>query len=113
MFLLQFGDDGEHALKFCMGSDGGRNAKICSALFCFFGLCFAWIDFRAGARGFAADVEDVGALFEQTLSMSDGFFAIKELATIGKRIGRDVDDSHDQRALAEFERSSTQIPLED
>jgi len=42
-----------------------------------------------------------------------GLVAIQKLAAVGKGIRRDVEDAHDQRALAQFERTCAQIPLED
>jgi hypothetical protein len=45
--------------------------------------------------------------------MCDGLVAVEVRAAVRKGIGRDIDDPHDQRALAEFERARAQAPLED
>src|ERR1700734_2266505 len=54
----------------------------------------------AWTRRFATDVENVGAFFLQALSMCDGLVAVEVRPAVGKGIGRDIDDPHDQRALA-------------
>jgi hypothetical protein len=52
--------------------------------------------FRPGARGFAADVENFRALRDQFQRVCDGFGRIKKFSAVGKRIGRDVDNTHDE-----------------
>jgi hypothetical protein len=59
---------------------------------------------RAGARGLAADVQDVGAILDHPQAVVHGPFGIVAEATVRKRVGRHVDDAHDQRARAELER---------
>ena len=39
--------------------------------------------------------------------------AFQELAAVGKRIWSDVDDAHDQSALAELQGAPPQVPLKD
>ena len=54
-----------------------------------------------GPRAFAADVEDVGAVGDQPQGVVDGRLRVEKLAAVGKAVGRDVDDAHQQRAAAE------------
>ena len=60
---------------------------------------------RLGARacGLAADVEDVGAVLEHLPAGVHGPCGIEAAAAVGERVRRDVDDAHDERALAEEE----------
>ena len=52
---------------------------------------------RPGARGFAAEVENFRALRDQFQRVRDGLGRIKKFSAVGKGIGRDVDDAHDER----------------
>ena len=54
---------------------------------------------RLGARptGFSADIDDIGALSDQVTGIFYGLASPRELSPIGKRIGGDVHDAHDQR----------------
>src|SRR3990172_1048967 len=52
---------------------------------------------RTGTRGFAADVEQVGAFRYQALRISQRIITLQMLPAIRKRIRRDIDDTHDQR----------------
>ena len=65
---------------------------------------------RAGARGLASDVEDVGAFVEQLKRVGDGCLRLEKSPAFGKRVGRDVDDAHDERARAEVERARAKLP---
>ncbi len=56
---------------------------------------------RAGRLG--AEVEQVGALVEQLEAVLDGALGIEKQAAVAERIGRDVDDAHDQRPSAEHQ----------
>ena len=47
------------------------------------------------------------------LRLRDRLVSIEERTAVGKRIRRDVHHTHDQGALAQFERSRAQIPVED
>ena len=58
---------------------------------------------RARARGFTADVEDVGAVRNHPQAVRDGARRIEAHAAVGERIRRDVEDAHDQRTFAELE----------
>ena len=66
--------------------------------------------FGAGPRGFSSYINDVRAFVEHLHGMSDGMVSRKKLAAIGKRIRRDVQDSHDQGARAELELPAAQAP---
>jgi len=61
-------------------------------------------------RGFRADVDHVRALFFEFDRPGEGAIRIGVLATIGKRIRRDVEHGHQQRAVSElnFRRLSFQ-----
>ena len=58
---------------------------------------------RCGARlgRFRADVDDVGALLFQFDGAREGAVRIEILSAVGKRIGRDVQHAHQERAFAE------------
>ena len=45
--------------------------------------------------------------------MLEGFVAIKEGTAVRERIGCDVEDAHDERALSEFQGSRTYAPVKD
>ncbi len=49
---------------------------------------------RTRARGFAADVQDVGALRHQQVAVRARLVRVRELAAIEERVGGDVDDAH-------------------
>ncbi len=51
---------------------------------------------RAGPGGLASDIEDIGARFQQLERMADRRLRIVQTAPVRKRIGRDVDDAHDE-----------------
>ena len=52
---------------------------------------------RAGARGFAADIDDCRAAFKHGMRMFErGFGFVEKLATIGKTVGRDIQNAHHQ-----------------
>ena len=57
-----------------------------------------------GPRRLAADVEDVRALVDHPQPVVDRRAGIEAHAAVGKRIRRDVEDPHDERALAQLER---------
>ncbi len=67
--------------------------------------------FRAGPRGFAADVQNLRALRDQFQRVGDGFSRIKKFSAVGKGIRRDVDDAHDERRAreAKFKLSRAEI----
>ena len=50
----------------------------------------------AGARGLPTDVDPVGAQLDRRPPVRDGHCVVEELATVGERVGGDVDDAHDQ-----------------
>ena len=51
---------------------------------------------RARTGGFAAEVENFRALRDQLQRVRDGPGRIKKFSAVGKRIGGDVDDPHDE-----------------
>ncbi len=53
---------------------------------------------RAGARRLAAHVEDVRALAQELTPVRDRGVRLVPLAAVRERVGRDVDDAHDERA---------------
>jgi len=53
---------------------------------------------RAGARGLSTHVENVRAVFHHLQGNVNSPVGIVEHAAVGKRIRRDVDDPHHQRA---------------
>ena len=130
MLLLQFSDDRKHALQLFVsiygsiyGSTHGWGThpglEIRSRNFGHLGRhnpCWprrTRIHPRSGTRGLAANIKDVGPLIQQSLRMFDGLLAFQELAAVGKRIWSDVDDAHDQSALAELQDAPPQAPLKD
>ena len=62
----------------------------------------------AGPGGFAADVEEVGALFDQLQSHGQRRRRRGELAAVGEAVRRDVDDAHDEGAHIHASRRSRQ-----
>ena len=54
---------------------------------------------KAGARGLAADVDDVGAGIEHRQTVLDSGIWVEVLAAVAKRIGRHVEDAHDARTV--------------
>jgi len=64
----------------------------------------------AGPRGLAADVQQVGAFIHHPQRGGDRRLGIEHPAAVGERIGGDVDDTHDERALAERQRRSAREP---
>ena len=61
---------------------------------------------RARACRLATDIEQVGAVGDERFPRRDRTLRIERQATIGKRVGRDVDDSHDERPLPEDQRAA-------
>ena len=57
--------------------------------------------FGPWTRRLAADVEDIRPLLEHAQPVLDGADLIEAQAAVGERIGRDVENAHDERALAE------------
>ena len=66
--------------------------------------------FGVGAGAFAADIEEVGALSDEFQAMGDGGLGVEVASTIGKAVGSDIDDAHQQRPGWEGEHSITQSP---
>ena len=99
------GEDGCGAL-FEEGFDDGEDA----------GLFFFWGERGGvGAGGFAAEVENVGAFIEHLEGLGEGSFGgvggrvIK--APVGKGVGRDVEDAHDEGSRAEGESAGAEMPV--
>ena len=65
----------------------------------------------AGAGALAADVEDVGPLGGQPQAVFHGGVGVEEAPAVGEAVGRDVDDAHQQRKLAEGERARAELPV--
>ncbi len=94
-------DDGQDAVEFLLGGDGsGERGGLRGG------------GGYAGAGGFAADVEDVGTFVEEREAVSDGRPGIGVQASVGERIGGDVEDPHDEGSLAERKPTAAEIPLE-
>jgi hypothetical protein len=55
----------------------------------------------AGFGGFSADIDDICALFLKLDRAGEGAVGVKIEPAIGERIGRDVEDAHDEGAFAE------------
>ena len=75
-------DDGDGAAEFFIEGDG----------------------LGAGACGFAADVDDVGAEGDHGLGVGDGFSGLEEGASVGEGIRGGVEDSHEERRSVWGER---------
>ena len=54
---------------------------------------------RAGPGGFAADIDEFGALRDEPPCMGGGGFRLAEIAAIGEAVRRDIDDPHDPRSV--------------
>ncbi len=102
------GIDGEDGLRTLLKQrlDDGKD----SGLFFFRGK-------RGGVRtgGFAAEIEDVGALIEHHEGLRDGTFGgvlgrIVE-AAVGEGVGRDVEDAHDEGSATERECAGAELPV--
>ena len=67
-----------------------------------------------GAGGFAADVEDAGALVEHGDCLGEGAFGgvlgRVEVAAVGEGVGCDVEDAHDEGSLAQSESAGAEMP---
>jgi hypothetical protein len=57
----------------------------------------------AGFGGLAADVDDIGALLFHLHGAGESEIGVKVFAAVRERIGRDVEDAHDESAIAEGE----------
>ena len=68
---------GQHATRLLVGVDRGK----------------------AGARGLAAYVDDVGAGVEHRQAVLDGGIRVEVFPAVAKRIGRHVEDAHDARTV--------------
>ena len=60
---------------------------------------------RAGTRGFAANVKHIRAGSFDGQRTLDGAVRVKESASVGEAVGRDVEHAHDERPLAKQQRS--------
>ncbi len=99
------GVDGENGCGAC-AQDGGDDGEYAPLLFfCCDGLMFA------GARGFSADVDDVGTFIKHAQGVSRGRCWTIEEAAVGKRIRGDVEDTHNECARTEGEGARAQLPL--
>ena len=99
------GEDGGGAL-FQQGFDDREDAGL---------LFFGRERSGVGARGFAAEVEDVGAFIQHAEGLRDGSFGsvfggIVE-AAVGERVRRDIEDAHDEGSLAERKGACAEMPV--
>jgi hypothetical protein len=65
----------------------------------------------AGPRRLAADVDPVGSFLEQAQAVRERRVLVLRRAA-GERVGRDVEDAHHERALAEHHRGAPQRDAE-
>ena len=65
---------------------------------------------RTGPRALRAQVQNVRAFVQQSQRVRHRRFRVEEESAIAEGIGRDVDDAHDERAAAKFERARAQLP---
>lgn len=87
------GVDGEEGAGLAAdGADDGNDAAD------FF---FSGDGFGAGAGGFAAEVEDVGAFGEEVEGVFDSAAGVEEAAAVGEGVRGDIDDAHDEGAGAD------------
>src|SRR5262249_26015755 len=86
----QLAHDGDDAAEFLVEGDG----------------------FGVGAGGFAADVEQVGALADEFEAVGHGGVGGGVPAAVGEAVGGDVDDPHYQRGTAGRQDAVTQLPDE-
>jgi len=68
--------------------------------------------FGTRAGGFTADVEDVRAFPQKHECVLDGAAVVVEAAAVGKTVGRDIDDAHDDAAMGEIEVVVAEPPAE-
>src|SRR5262249_12729732 len=52
-----------------------------------------------GPRRFRADVDDVGAVREQSIHLRASWLGLEVATTVVKRVGRDVEHAHERRAV--------------
>ncbi len=91
----------ENAVEFILGGDrSGERRSI------------AHRGEHAGAGGFATDVENVSAFFEQFEAVLDGALRIEVQPTVRKGVRGDVEHTHDKGAIAEGEGAAADVPLE-
>ena len=81
------------------------------------GLFFVGADGRCRAAGIGAracalgaEVKEIGAFFYALHAADHCSFGAQEQAAVAERVGRDVDDAHDEGALAERERAGAELP---
>ena len=60
-------------------------------------------DVRTGTRRFPADVDDRGPLLNHRKAPLDGLFGLEKAATVTERIGRDIENPHDQTPAGEIQ----------
>ena len=63
-----------------------------------------------GASGFAADVDDLRAFAFHAQRMSHRGFGIEKVPSVGKRVRRHIEHSHDNPAMSEIERAAFEFP---
>ncbi len=100
------GEDGFGAL-FEDGFDDGEDAGL---------LLVGCERGGVGAGGFAANIDDAGALVEHLEGLGEGSFGGVlggvEVAAVGEGVGRYVEDAHDEGAMAERECAGSEVPVE-
>src|SRR5580765_6460959 len=78
----------------------------------FFGRNAAFNHGRSGPRGLSANIQQVSAIIEHFERMGHGMVASQTFAPVRKRIRRNVQDAHHQRAGAKFQGARAQAPQE-
>ncbi len=63
-----------------------------------------------GAGGFRADIKDVGAAVEEVEAVFDGEVGGEELAGVREAVGGDIEDAHNEGALAQVEGAGAEAP---
>lgn len=104
------GIDGQDGLRTLLqdGFDNGENAGL---------FLFDGEGNGVGAGGFSAYVEDMSALVEHAQGVSQsavgGVLRGVEVATIGEGVRRDVEDAHEDGAIAQAQGASAEAPVEE
>ncbi len=66
----------------------------------------------AGAGGFSANIDDIGAQFFQFDGAGEGAVGVLIGGSVGERIGSDVEDAENQGAVAQDEAAVAEFPFE-
>ncbi len=66
----------------------------------------------ARPRGLGTDIDDISSLLFHFDGASEGAVGVFVLAAVGKRVRRDVEDAHDERAVAQGDGTIGEFPDE-